>query len=262
MLFIQRPPNIYPSLNILEVDKSHGWALPAVSKSHLRAEIGQSSPYGSNYARFASLSSLVLLSWHIIPRGFGVLSEQSLWSPGLVEVALNQWHQSLPSDKNMSCMPLYLLVNISIHANLSLIQKFAYSTLNQSSRNVSSSKIFDYLHDWTRREECEVAIWHAANLLERAAATFLEHDQPTNVEPLKPFDDNSCGTGFPEPPQLVYGVYFACLVIWSYTSVGGTDTHTLISLFGSGKAVLRVLKVRISRVLLGILAKLPLEHPG
>lgn len=261
VLLIQRPPNIYPPLSILDADDTYGWALPAISKDDMSAEMDQESPYPFNDAPTASLSSIVILSWHIIPRGFMALGEQSIWSPGLIEVALDQWNRSLPKDDNISRVSLYLLVNIAIHANLSLIQKFAYGTLNQSSGNSSSSHISEYIRDWTRREECQVAIWHAVTLLERATVDFLNQREQTAdiLDSPEDFRDSPGKTCLPECPQLVYGIYFACLVIWSYTSVGGSNDSRLASSIGSGKAVLRVLRVRVAHVLLGILAKLQ-EH--
>lgn len=256
VLFIQRPPILYPSLSISNTSKTHSWALPRLSRQVAESEADSTVPHRFTESRIASLSSLVLLSWHIIPRGFVVSGEQSIWSPGFIETALAQWHQSHPGDKNVASVSLYSLVNIAIHSNLCLIQKLAYSSLNADIRNISSSHTFEYLRDWTRREECEVTIWHAVTLLQRAAATFLEHDQTADIEPFE-----SSGEHLSEPPQLVYGVYFACLVIWCHVTVGGPNASRLTALFGSGKAILRVLRVRIARVLLAILAKLPLEHP-
>ncbi|MCJ1472612.1 hypothetical protein MMC13_001261 [Lambiella insularis] len=199
------------------------------------------------------LTTIATTAWPVLVRGVSHTGRRTAWKPEFIELALSKWATTQPDSTDWSTLLLYHLVNISLHANIGLIQRFAHT---ESGAGRGSSKIVAYLQKWQRSRHFAIAKWHAQSIVERVKnAMTLGHkrspDTPGHVPP---------GTGrhfiLPEPPHLPYCLYFAALVLWCGSVVSPEDRLSGLVLIERCTQLLSSMKLCVAELLGVILSEL------
>ena len=252
VILLQRPPNLYLS-QYEEFDSTCGPG--RFSKDSLLDGVVSLFTPGSSVNRdtvsrnsLITLAVLSIYTWPAALRSANLDRRNSVWKTEFVELALNSWIQAQPKDVDFSSSVLFHMTNISLHANIKLLQCFAHTSVDSRARN-PNNMIACNLRDWAASEEFDVAIWHAHALLRGAKQAIdgsLRHTTSVEVQ-----------LSTSEPPHLPYGIYFASLVLWCGSVVGKKDQAAdATSVVELGIQLLSGLKVRIAELLKSALREL------
>lgn len=262
---MQRPP----SLSWHQTDSFAMSHLPQSRISELQrcvAELtdGRRTPDAPSSNNF-SMASLAGLCAYLWPASYSqqnryggtsfVIESLTLWKADFVESACENWLHQLGQIHNPSFLAIYHMMNIMLHANLTVLQYFAHSPPGSATRDAKRSAIGREIHAWTQSRHYEIARWHAEHLLasiERAVGASFHSISP---QPTASTDLESPGSPY-EAPHVPYAIYHATLVMWCGTATGKMTTSSSLTaqaLIAWGQRILSLHKLHIAQLLARVL---------
>lgn len=139
--------------------------------------------------------------------------DTSFWEPHFAELACDNWLRTMGQTSNYSSLAIYHMMNIMLHADLTMLQHFAHSTPGSAARDPKKSLVAKEIKAWKEGRHYKIAKWHAEGIIssvEKAiSASSSKAEQrrsvPTNTEPRRILY---------EAPHVPYAIYYATLVIW------------------------------------------------
>ncbi|KAJ9608016.1 hypothetical protein H2200_007004 [Cladophialophora chaetospira] len=236
---------------IMQCPPSLGWHHPnsittfsspmdRISRLHHEEGIGSLRGKSSTLGNLASLSPFL---WPVMyPRqnryGNNNVSVESvsLWKGDFVELACDSWLRSQP-QATASDLAIYHLMNIMLHANLTVIQSFVHSASDSAARDPKKSLAAMEIHAWTRSRHYQIAHWHAERMIAAVQEAFTAPSSRSEQSDIQAHIRASSGAdprhlSF-EAPHVPYAVYFATLVIWC-----GDILNETIASTSSGQATI------------------------
>jgi hypothetical protein len=175
-----------------------------------------------------SLPVLSVISW---------ASFASQLDSASTQIALDRWVNAQTSISS-SNMLLFRMVQISLHANLELLQTYALAKSNRKSGLESVDNDMRAFYD---SPNGMLTRHHASRIL-------------SNVQkfPLSELEQKMADSYREEPlgaPHVPYCVYYATLMLWSSSVIAGDSALSQSSHLQTGLSVLASLKSRIAMVL-------------
>ncbi|KIW19378.1 hypothetical protein PV08_03673 [Exophiala spinifera] len=216
----------------------------------------------------ASLSSLTSHLWPAIylrqnTYGADKVSVDclSLWKPDFAELACDNWLRTRRGKADFSCLVVYHMMNIMLHANLTVLQNFAHSSPGSAVRDPKRSLTAREVYAWAQDRHSKIAQWHAENLIISIEGAFTSATKMDQREPQQPPSRASFSASEPrrlpyEAPHVPYGVYYATLVLWCGAVVeesGGHSPSGLQALIARGERILSLHRVHIAQLLARVL---------
>jgi hypothetical protein len=187
-----------------------------------------------------------------------------LSKPDFVELAADRWLRSFPRDKpaGPASVILYHLINIVIHANLLIIQRYAHWW---PSRDNASDKDRDHWQGcilrWVQGRHYKIAKWHAQKALDCVGAASnvnQKGDAKVGRYNIAGLDRTQASPATPavtiDVTHVPYAIYYATLILWCGAA---DDKHALTGLshLARGKDLLSRQKLRIAWLLERVLSK-------
>jgi hypothetical protein len=215
------------------------------------------------------LPSLASLSVHLWPaiysrqNGYGadnlLVESLPLWDPAYIELACDNWVRTIGHTKDPSHLAVYHMMNIMLHANLTVLQSFAHSPPGSARRDPKKSSAAKEIIAWTQDRNYKISRWHAENMISSIEGAFVtpnaQIDQPqhlsgrlsSNTEPRRlPY----------EAPHVPYAVYYATLILWCGHATHDPKVTSSISAqaqIARGERVLSLHKLHIAQLLARVL---------
>lgn len=264
VMLLQRPPNLYPTFATLEhaITPEGASAQSSTCSSVTDATIllrtlltphmdcdESLKPLDSMF----SLTYLTVLSWHTRGQSTSDPASDSLWKRSLVELALHRW-QIKTGSTTVELAPwkqlLFHLAFVNMHVDFtlihSLVRAYAHSFKHSGSAHTA-------LRSWRQSSSCEVALWHAAELVALAKdQTIFTRQSMTDGAALHPVN-----TRLTESPHVCVGIYMATVVLWAGEVIQNTPNRGYArSTLETGIHILSCLNVRMSLVLRNVLRHL------
>jgi hypothetical protein len=259
---MQRPP----SLSWHHVDL---FARPGTHMSHFYEisrdltdgghKIGTSCPQEFHLPSLAGLCSYLWpATYSRQNRDFGdgpSTKSTSFWGPHFAELACDNWLRTIGQTSSYSSLAVYHMMNIMLHANLTLLQHFAHFAPGSAARDPKNSLVAREIKTWKEGRHYEIANWHAEGIIssvEKAISTSSgkaeqQRSRSTNTEPRRlPY----------EAPHVPYAIYYATLVIWcgaitdEPTDMSSPNAQVYIA---RGERILSLHKVHIAQLLARVL---------
>lgn len=180
----------------------------------------------------------------------------SFWGPHFVELACDNWLRTIGQTSNYSSLAIYHMMNIMLHADLTMLQHFAHSTPGSAALDAKKSLVAKEIKSWKESRHYKIAHWHAEGIIssvEKAiSASSSKAEQhrssrSTNIEPRR----LPC-----EAPHVPYAIYYATLVIWcgaiteETTNMPSSNAQVFIA---RGERILSLHKVHIAQLLARVL---------
>ncbi len=236
-----------------------------ISGSHLAI------PKGESDLSLASLACIGSFLWPAVyPRqnrngsNDVVVESISLWKGDLVELACESWLRSDDTIKDPSHLTVYHMINIMLHANLTVIQSFAHSTPDSAARDPEKGLAAREIHAWIESRHYKIAQWHAEHIIagiEGALAAPAARQERSNLR--QPSSHLASSSTEPrrlpyEAPHIPYAVYFATLIIWCGALIeeGATSTSSSARApITRGERILSLHKVHIAQLLARVLSE-------
>lgn len=197
-------------------------------------------------SRTTLISGLAVYLWPVkFPRQHDVFDDVTTQTRTFIELACEAWWQQHDPNDFSSAVIHHMLL-LLLHANVSVLQTFAYSTQARASTEVSN---------WIRSPHYEVAKWHADRVLtiiEDALTPLRESAEasglPVHIEPKRlPF----------EAPHIPYAIYYATLTLWVDLALQeGLAANIVRAPIVRAERILRLQKLHIARLLAGVLDEL------
>ncbi|KAK6369385.1 hypothetical protein LTS17_009728 [Exophiala oligosperma] len=216
----------------------------------------------------ASLSSLTSHLWPALyPRQntYGAdnvsVESLSLWKRDFAELACDTWLRTRRGTVDFSCLAVYHMMNIMLHANLTVLQNFAHSAPGSAARDPKKSLAAREVYAWTQDRHYKIAQWHAENLIISIEGAFTAATKMDQQGPQQPPPRASFSTSEPrrlpyEAPHVPYAVYYATLVLWCGAVIEESGGHTPSGLqapIARGERILSLHKVHIAQLLARVL---------
>ena len=135
--------------------------------------------------------------------------------PYFAEIACERWLSAHTAEEpiNTSHMAVYHMMNILLHANMTLLQIFAHSPPDSPTRDPATSAWAREVLRWTQDRHHGVALWHAEQLI-GTIETAVAHRVTDQHHNSSRTSRNQSTTDAQESPHVPYAVYFATLVQW------------------------------------------------
>ena len=252
---------------ILNCPPSLAWHHPDSIAQFFSAMERISPLHNKQASSLASLASLSPFLWPVtFPRqnryGNNDVSVEtvSLWKGVLVELACDTWLRS-QNHATASDLTLYHLMNIMIHANLTVIQSLAHSAPDSAARDPTKSLAAMEIHSWVRSRHYEIAHWHAERMITAVEAAFVAPPSRPELSSLQAHIRSSSGAEprrLPfEAPHVPYAIYFATLIIWCGAMLGETSTSSSSAQASiiRGERIMSFHKVHVARLLGRVLSE-------
>lgn len=216
----------------------------------------------------ASLSSLAPFLWRVMPLIPADKDDVKMLSkPEFVELACDKWLRSHEIQVEPAARILYHLMNMSMHANLLVIQSYAHQASKEFT-DKGNSLLQACVLRWTRGRHFPVAKWHAQRILEtvdQASNVSLmegkglnrrdERQGPALTSELK-FSKRDI-----EMVHVPYAIYYATLVLWCGTLLAdGRKSLSASSYLARGRNLLSMKKLRVAVLLEHVLSKLEMAR--
>ncbi|PHH92715.1 hypothetical protein CDD83_5738 [Cordyceps sp. RAO-2017] len=188
-----------------------------------------------------------------------------IWKRDFVALALEKWRGAQDRDVEPSSLILYHLMNLTLHADIDLMQRlFRSSFRQQADRDQLWEQRTRALSVWVRSRECEVASWHARSLLRCAeeghpghqdlVPSDAEHQAAAERDKADSLDEGEAaaarkGTGRPqvEAPHVPYAVFFATVALWLGAMVAEEGHLATQAHLARGRAILSRHRSRAAR---------------
>jgi hypothetical protein len=87
-----------------------------------------------------------------------------LWKSDFVEMACEAWLRRQP-EPPLTTLIVYHHINLMLHANPVLIQRFAHSSPQAITRDPQKNAVARAVHSWVHGNDYRIAQWHAEQLL-------------------------------------------------------------------------------------------------
>lgn len=154
------------------------------------------------------------------------------------------------------------MMNIMLHANLTVLQSFTHSAPEAAARDPKKSLAAREIHAWTQGRHYKIARLHAENMIASVEAAFAA---PVNRSEWQTPQRMASGSSslnrevrrLPfEAPHVPYAIYYATLVLWcgavfeENTVSSSTSTQGPIA---RGERILSLHKVHIAQLLARVL---------
>ncbi|KIV92371.1 hypothetical protein, variant 2 [Exophiala mesophila] len=269
VIIMQRPASsswqradIFVQQSLLDTPVSHLSALIAeLNDGNHNSVLQTSNTFG--------LASLASLSTHLWPAIYSrqnrygadkvLIESLSLWNPSYVELACDNWLRTVGQAQEPTHLTVYHMMNIMLHANLTVLQSFAHSSPGSAVRDPKKSSIAKEIVAWAQDRNFKISCWHAENMIASIEGAFSvpssrtehgyhhSHHASSNPEQRRlPY----------EAPHVPYAVYYATLVLWcGSVIVNGVVTSSTAALaqIARGERVLSLHKVHIAQLLARVL---------
>ncbi len=135
----------------------------------------------------------------------------SMGKPDFAELACDDWlrGQSPHAVVDPSHLAIYHMMNIVMHANLTVLQTFAHAPSDSPHRVGDKSAVVPELRTWIHGRHYDIAQWHAERLISAVEGALPSNDSTASAPNLReerrlPF----------ETPHVPYAIYYASLVLW------------------------------------------------
>lgn len=264
VMFLQRPPGFCPKFAALNygstsTESAHQnttcssvtdftTLLRSLLSPHL--DCGKiMKPLDSSFC----LTYLIVLSWHTKSKKTWLISSEALWKPALIELALHKWRNKMDSS-GIEITPwqnlLFHSAFVNIHADLSLIIRL----VGTFARGLKLAEpACTALRAWRESKSCQVALWHAVELIDIAKAqTIFTHQSVLDGTAI-----HTTKVKLTEAPHVCAGVYMATLTLWSGNMTQSTpDKKGARSILESSIHILSCLNVRMASILQNVLRHL------
>ncbi|KAJ9603047.1 hypothetical protein H2200_012342 [Cladophialophora chaetospira] len=180
----------------------------------------------------------------------------SLWKSDFAEMACDTWLRSQEKPR-VSTLVVYYHLNIMLHANLVLLQRFAHSSPTSTARDPQKSSIAKAIQSWMCSRDYEVAHWHAEQLISSTESAIAASKNNAG-QPSSYTSPETVRSTF-EALHTPYLVYYAVLVLWcgalsadlAYSSVASAKAHLV-----RGEMILSAHKARIAQLLAKVLIEI------
>ena len=209
---------------------------------------------GHHQNSIIALSTISILAWSVLPRGFSLQPSSTLWKPEFIELALDNWARVISNANDWSTLLLYHLLHISLHSNMGFVQRFAHSPADSPLR-AKSGVACRNLQQWQQNSHYVIAKWHAMSIVRRVKDAMLANrKRPSdNLNGGRAEGGNLEATVSAEPPHLPYCVYFAGLVMWCGSFVSAEEKTLNAAALDACSQLLSAMRVRVAELLDGIL---------
>ncbi len=188
----------------------------------------------------------------------------SLWKSDFAEMACDTWLRSQEKPL-LSTVVVYHHINIMLHANLVLLQRFAHSSPTSAARDPQKSTIARAIDYWIRSRDYQVAHWHAEQLIGSTESAVTASKSHTGQSDSRSTVQSSAYTPRePLPPTFEalhtpYAVYYAVLVLWCgelTSDLANSATASAKAHLVRGEMILSAHKARIAQLLARVLIEI------
>lgn len=174
----------------------------------------------------------------------GSLSSHCRWRPEFAESALAKWANMQVCQSIPSMALLHHLMNIELHANLSLLQGFARARVSAATGETATYKSLSHkVHQWLTTVDYKISEWHAHQIVMKASATYLDDADVALPRTLKPEERRIA------MPHTPYCIYFATLILWCKAINAESPFPTSWSHIQKGVSILSTLGIRVATIL-------------
>ena len=182
-------------------------------------------------------------------------SEKTFWNTDFVELAADKWLRSHQNNVVPSSQMLFHLMNITMHANLLVIQNYAHSPSIGTARDRGKESRQTHTLQWARGRHHKIAKWHAERLLECAEKAISDGSKedmglawPIIVQRLSKSAEPS--RSIIDVVHFPYCVYYATQVLWCGAEMlEGGSSLTRQSYLTRGREILSRQNMRIASLL-------------
>lgn len=211
-------------------------------------------PLGAPATDIDRLAAAISYTWMTSPQN-NENSGPALWKQDFVELALGRWIQAkaerpdAPGPLDAPQMLLYHLAKVSIHSNLSHLQRLTPAAL-KSAVAPQNEDAPDPVREWMNSRHFEISQWHAQAILRIAQEVMAP---PGRF--IRPGTDKRQAV---EAPHMPLCIYFATLVVWcgEMASWDGRRGALRASVLDTGSQLLFRLRVPVSKLLGTVLREL------
>ncbi|KAK5227824.1 hypothetical protein LTR47_008395 [Exophiala xenobiotica] len=271
VIIMQRPPSLsWQHVHAFRQTSSPTSQVARLYQQVLRLTDGglTGAPAVGNDISLGSLASLTSHLWPAMyPRqnryGADSVSVESLslWKPDFPELACSTWLQSQGECVNFSCLAAYHMMNIMLHANLTVLQSFAHSPPGSAARDPKKSLAAREMHAWTQDRQYKIARWHAEQMIVSVEGAFTSTAKTDQQGSQQPPSRSSFTASEPrrlphEAPHVPYAIYYATLVLWCGAVIeerGGAQPASVQAPIARGERILSLHKVHIAQLLARVL---------
>ncbi|KAK5242186.1 hypothetical protein LTR40_012878, partial [Exophiala xenobiotica] len=155
----------------------------------------------------------------------------------------------------------YHMMNIMLHANLTVLQSFAHSPPGSAARDPKKSLAAREMHAWTQDRQYKIARWHAEQMIVSVEGAFTSTAKTDQQGSQQPPSRSSFTASEPrrlphEAPHVPYAIYYATLVLWCGAVIeerGGAQPASVQAPIARGERILSLHKVHIAQLLARVL---------
>lgn len=257
-LILQRPPNLYQSTTVFSRIREHYSSNPELCGNFGAIDVVRSllTPSGSPvmhanpYDSLCALTTLLVLAWHSVPaRSMPPQANCSPTKP-FFELGLNRWLQSQPERVDETVLILFHLGFVVLHTDMTSLHAIVRDfTLHKG----KSPVISDAVTKWRASNDCDVAVLHAARLVELGKRVTSKVRHGISSQKANAKIPRASGRS-DEPPHVAICTYLAVITQWVAelaTKPGNLDRAK--SIIGTGRNILTRSNLRIATVLGNIL---------
>ncbi|KEF52372.1 uncharacterized protein A1O9_11613 [Exophiala aquamarina CBS 119918] len=216
-----------------------------------------------------SLPSLASLSTHLWPavysrqNGYGSdnvpVESFSLWNPQYVELACDNWLRTVGQSRNPTHLAVYHMMNIMLHANLTMLQSFAHSPPGSAARDAKKSSVAKEVVAWAQDRNYKISRWHAENMISSIEGAVMAPSTKSDLSQALAGHSAS----YPqqrrlpyEAPHVPYAIYYATLILWCGSAIEEgrvSSSTTAQAQLARGERLLSLHKVHIAKLLARVL---------
>lgn len=265
VLLLRRPPSFMGETALDPHTLSNMSRFQSLPTGGLIATSSRGGPLDHHPPTATGMDHLVMVicySWMASPQNTENSTYTPLWRLEFVELALDRWIRTQTTRTEtpqrpleVSQMLLYHLTKVSLHSNLSHLQRLTPAALQAMVSRKDGDDILDSVRAWRNSRHFTIAHWHAKAIL------GIRMAQEAVAPSCRRVSSEKGGTRFAEAPHLPLCIYFATLIIWCEEVTSSDGRRGLGSVHApsaleAGSQLLFRLKVPVSKLLGNILCEL------
>ena len=204
----------------------------------------------------ATLSGLSPFLWGAMPMAPADNDwVKTLSKSDFVELAADKWLRSHHNSAEPASLVLYHLINIAMHTNLLLVQRYVHLRSKSDNLDKNQDPYQASIVGWVGGRHYQTAKWHAEKILECVEAANNvglkeEMNSARHNGTQRASLSSEANKGEIDIAHVPYAIYYATLILWcGAAAVDGQSASTGLPYLARGTTLLSQQKLRIAKLL-------------